>query len=302
MSLMAEEMRRNGAEKLPGISADTKRRLRQIYTELSRALPDDTAGQRYTQLMDTTSTLPLSAGTKQVLQAIVRAAVANKSLPASADAEPGKQSRLEGDALTAQYVRAAAGVANSLPPDIGPSALLLALGIGLDDSSVLLGLPNTAGLVSTVETPLERSMRIKLIGEPTIHGRRDLAQHFFVSAHLAAVMGTAAAETAGLAKEFLDAQGSSGFSFADIAADRAGCRFASAVLDRELSLAMLSASFATAAFMPRINGLPEGLTAGELADQFGAKDDDRFRQQLETIDSQIHNLPPYRIAGPVLKK
>ena len=50
----------------------------------------------------------------------------------------------------------------------------------------------------------------------------DLAQHFIVSAVIAAAGGTPIAAAAGVYKELNDARDGSGFSFSDIAADRAG--------------------------------------------------------------------------------
>jgi hypothetical protein len=121
-----------------------------------------------------------------------------------------------------------------------------------------------------------------------------LAQHFFVSAYLTAAIGAEAANAAGLAKEFLDAQGGSGLSFADLAADRAGVRFADGILNKRVPLGLLPQTFTAAAFMPGIDGLPEGLSAADVKSQYGAKDDPRFRQQLQKIDGRILALPPYR--------
>jgi len=92
----------------------------------------------------------------------------------------------------------------------------------------------------------------------------------------------------------LDAQGSSGLSFADIAADRAGVRFADGILNKRVPFGMLPQIFAVKAFMPAVEGLPEGLSAGDLESQFGGKDDPRFRKQLAEIDRRILALPAYR--------
>ena len=78
-----------------------------------------------------------------------------------------------------------------------------------------------------------------MIGEPTLLGRRDLAQHFFVSGYLTATMGAEAANAAGVAKELVDANTTSGFSFADLAADRAGVRFADGVMSRRFPLRLV---------------------------------------------------------------
>lgn len=60
---------------------------------------------------------------------------------------------------------------------------------------------------------------------PTLLGRVDTAQHFVISAALAAWAGEPIADAIGLYKELADARHGSGFSFADLAADRAGTRF-----------------------------------------------------------------------------
>ena len=58
-----------------------------------------------------------------------------------------------------------------------------------------------------------------------LRGRHDLAQHFMTSATLAAQGGSALSDLLGLYKEVSDSRGGSGFSFADLAADRSGTRF-----------------------------------------------------------------------------
>ena len=77
MSLVSEEMRRNNAQDLAGMTVDTKRRLRQIYGELARTFPDDPASQHFVSLMETSGRVPLAAGAKQVLNELSRAALAN---------------------------------------------------------------------------------------------------------------------------------------------------------------------------------------------------------------------------------
>ena len=62
----------------------------------------------------------------------------------------------------------------------------------------------------------------------TLGGRVDFAQHFAISAALAAGAGGPFADAVGVYKEVDDSRRGSGFSFADIAADRAGARFGEA--------------------------------------------------------------------------
>ena len=59
----------------------------------------------------------------------------------------------------------------------------------------------------------------------TLKGRTDSPQHFTVSAALAANAGGTAVDAIGLYREVDDSRRGSGFSFADIAADRAGTVF-----------------------------------------------------------------------------
>ncbi|MCI0335583.1 MAG: hypothetical protein L0228_20435, partial [Planctomycetes bacterium] len=260
----------------------------------ARSLPEDPAGYHYVQLMGTSASTPLSVAAKHVLQQIVHGAAANRALPVAPDRGLGGISRHTGDALAEFYVREAARAADALPDDVAPRAFLLALAIGMDDSRTLTSVPGVADAVAAVEAPSERMVRLTLLGEPTLRGRRDLAQHFFISAYLAAAIGHEAAQAAGIAKELLDSQGTSGFSFADIAADRAGTRFANGVLKNRFPLGALAKSFDVKTFVPEIEGLPEGLTAAQFKSQYGTKTGPKVLEQLKDIDRRIEALPPYR--------
>ena len=59
----------------------------------------------------------------------------------------------------------------------------------------------------------------------TLQGRVDWAQHFIISAALTLVGGDIISDAIGLFKEVEDSRIGSGFSFADLAADKAGTRF-----------------------------------------------------------------------------
>jgi hypothetical protein len=59
----------------------------------------------------------------------------------------------------------------------------------------------------------------------TLNGRTDSPQHFTISAALAAHAGSPLSDAIGLYKEVDDSRRGSGFSFNDLAADRAGTRF-----------------------------------------------------------------------------
>jgi hypothetical protein len=294
IAMIGEEIRRRNITRLFDLTAGSKRRLGQIYAALARALPEDPAAPRYTRLMASAEGTPLADAARRVLQEIVRAAATNRALPPAGGDPLAGPSRRAGDSLTEYYVRTAARAAARLPDDVAAKALLVAVGLALGNAPLLSSVPGAGAVAQAVEPPSERAVRLTVFGEPTLQGRRDLAEHFFVSAYLAAVLGDEAASSAGLAKELLDAQGGSGFSFVDLAADRAGARFAHGILNKQLPLGLLPQTFTVKEFMPKVQDLPEGIPLADFKAQFGARDDPRFRKQLAEIDGRISNLPPYR--------
>ena len=99
----------------------------------------------------------------------------------------------------------------------------------------------------------------------TLGGRGDLRQHFIVSAALKIASDSGMAFAIGEFKELLDSnRGGSGFSFDDIAADRAGIRFAETLFAggkrAELKTSKLDQLRSEKAIMPSIKGLPSGMT------------------------------------------
>ncbi len=127
-------------------------------------------------------------------------------------------------------------------------------------------------------------------------GREDWARHFCLSAALAVVEDPFLSDAGGLLKEELDALAhGSGFSFGDLAADRAGVRFAAATTD-SFDAAMASQSrlrtgFTTADFFPEINDLPESLTVEEFRRDFGGVGAPRYRAMLGEIEARLDRCP-----------
>jgi len=297
ISLVGEELRRRRANRLVDMTVGTKARLRQIYQALSPTIPNDPAAGHFVQSVSMAAVQPLLLGTKQVVAAVTGAAQANLALPELGDVPEGIQARRTGDELTEYYVRQAAGIARFLPEDIATSSFLLGLGIALDDSTVLRTHGKFGNFVRMVEPDAERALRLVALGQPTMLGRRDLAQHFVVSAYLAAAGGTELATSSGLMKEMADANGGSGFSFVDMAANRAGIVFAGHVLHKRVPLKAVGDEFTVVGYMPNIDELPEGLTATELLGEFGPQNDDRFQRELKRIDQRLLQLPAYRSAN-----
>lgn len=130
---------------------------------------------------------------------------------------------------------------------------------------------------------------------PTLLGRHDTAQHFLVSAALAAWGNESMAQAIGTYKELADAKQGSGFSFADLAADAAGTRFgelASRAPDRLERAA--AAGMDEADLIPPLAGLPEYLRQAEFRRRFGGTGDPRYRAVVKEIDRRLDNLPLYR--------
>ena len=135
----------------------------------------------------------------------------------------------------------------------------------------------------------------------SLHGRRDWARHFFLSAGIAQVASDTVSGGAGLLKEQLDAgAGGSGFSFADLLMDEAGTRFGIAatgdVAHARWMQVRLAAGIREEDLAPRDAGLPEGLSAARLEAEFGGVGGEGFRVVEEEIARRVDALPLYRTA------
>jgi hypothetical protein len=296
VAMVTEEMRRSNISHVSQLSYLTRRRLEQIYLELTRTMPEDPAGFQYAGLMRTNES-PLAQSTRQVLQQIVRAAVENHALPVTVVEGSKQPARREGDALTAYYVREAARAASAQSGEAANQAFLLGVAIGLDSSAVPASIPGVAGLKRVAETPSERQIRLAMLGKPTMRGRLDLTQHFFSSAFSTATNGAESTQAAALEAELGKAERPGGLSFKIIAADRAGCRFGKSLVDQRFSLRLLATSFEVASYMPEVDSLPDGISAKDLNAQYGAKTDPRFLKRLQEIDQQVLRLPGYTTTG-----
>lgn len=127
----------------------------------------------------------------------------------------------------------------------------------------------------------------------TLAGRVDSAQHFIVSALIAAHAGTPVANAAGLWKELEDSRGGSGFSFADLAADLAGTRAGEVLvgpggsrLARQLAQGMMEENI-----VPRLADLPEGLDQATFRSRYGSPDDARYEALKQEIERRVAALP-----------
>lgn len=144
-------------------------------------------------------------------------------------------------------------------------------------------------------TPAARDWPTPLPRSVTLAGREDFPKHFLVSATLAAESGGALADAVGLFKEVDDARSGSGFSFNDIAADRAGARFGElAVRSPERLQAALAAGSKEADFMPDVRGLPEFMPDAEFKRRFGGVGAPGYKTMMKDIEARIAARPIYR--------
>jgi hypothetical protein len=230
---------------------------------------------------------------RKIVAAIVRAAQNNQRLPIAAKgAHPPH--RRSGDVLAEFLIGAGAAEAVKLPARRRARAFLLGIGVALDSAALLRQNPVTGRLWRRIETDKERKGRLAVLGKPTMHGRHDLAQHFCVSAALTAANGPRAAEAAGILKEMLDAEGASGFSFCDLAADLSGIAFAEKILAEPARLADLRATFKVRHFVLPPAGLEDGLSSDQFAKRYGSISDKRFRAALETLRKGAQALPGHK--------
>ena len=164
-------------------------------------------------------------------------------------------------------------------------AAILALGIALGHER----LAPFAGLHSDDE--LVRAASLLRQGA-SLRGREDWSRHYAVSAALAALGSPLLSDAAGLLKEELDAlTHGSGFSFGDLAADRAGTRFANAATHSEAAaMAMqlrLHRGFALDDFFPAAADLPENLTVDQFRALYGSVGSQHYRQTVAEIEARL---------------
>ena len=293
-SMVGEEIRRRRVSRFDQIAPATQERLQSIYKVLGVAKPGDpAAGILSNQLKNRAKGDPASEAARQVLTELTQFARTNQKLPKQQTGLPGPW-QVEGDALFDQLVRLAATESLKASKEVQAKAFLLAIGIAIGDpQSQPRRLSAIDRLVQKVETPAEATIRRTYIGEPTIQGRHDLARHFSIASMLVTNGGKESAEAVSLAKELVDSNGGSGFSFADLAADKAGIALAEHLLAGTVTLDQVARGFTSQAFVPDTANLPEGMTTMQFIRQYGGQNDERFQQMKQQIEESIAKLPGY---------
>jgi len=185
-----------------------------------------------------------------------------------------------------------AGVSDSLIEENRAALTALVLYFGTDKFELLVGdISNFSVNQSKQRVQLQASVKLR--------NRVDIQKHFIYSVALQ-LFGTSAASNAiGELKEFSDSNnGGSGFSFADLMADRAGTRLAMLATDSEESalktqnhLAKLSNE---AQLLPELIGLPEGITQKKFEQYYRDIDSLVYQSMLFTIDRRLQKIAVYQ--------
>lgn len=286
----------------------TAARLARVYETLMKAEPSEKPSEAITGLI--ASTLPadpiadavrlgnpmapaVTLLPGQTREQAIRRVLKGIAIRAADNAAKPAAERLTKDELTVMLVKTAADLALAEEESMQAPAFAVALGIGLDDSTILRNNPLTKGLCEVVESNEEFAARTKAVGTASLHGRRDLAQHFAVSCALAELVGLELARQAGLAKELRDMSGTSGFSFADLAVDYAGVELVERLKADKLLLSRVRQSFEVNRFVPDVKDLEEGLNATAFAAKFGGVTDARFRAESAKLRERVKGLGAY---------
>ncbi|GHG08405.1 hypothetical protein [Thalassotalea marina] len=134
----------------------------------------------------------------------------------------------------------------------------------------------------------------------TLRERNDLQKHFIYSSALQLFSNVGASDAIGEYKEFLDTNsGGSGFSFADLQADRAGTRLANIVTSSEVVAKKAQDILSTITdeqLLPSIDNLQEGLDEQAFKQTYVNANSEKYLDTLRRIDENLKSLPIYQLA------
>ncbi|TDJ62275.1 MAG: hypothetical protein E2O36_05055 [Proteobacteria bacterium] len=165
-------------------------------------------------------------------------------------------------------------------------AVILVLAAYVDGRSLTTLAPEAVAWV--------KPKRLKL----RLHGRNDFVSHFMTSAALAVTGGSAVSNAIGLYKEIDDADGGSGFSFKDLAADMAGTRFGQLAVTNESTASALqqriSGSVDDLMLIPEVKGLQENLSNSAFKRRYDGVGGRRYLMVVSDIEQRIAHSALYR--------
>jgi hypothetical protein len=131
-----------------------------------------------------------------------------------------------------------------------------------------------------------------------LYKRIDLAQHFIGAAAITASVNSQIAQVLGEEKELQDAQVGSGFSFVDLAADKAGTRFGELATANPSSARKMQQAMATIKdytdFMPDPRNLPEHMDEETFKKLYGSVNSEAYQKVSQQIDALISATPIFK--------
>ena len=309
MNLWADEFRRGPVADLADVSQPNRVRLRRVYQAMLKAHPGDSHALTYLNEFDRDlakapppkkepDPVPKKEPAKQpapreeVVRAVVRAVAARAQSNIGADA-------LTGDDLTAAYFQAAAAAAlavEGMPADSPDrtSGFLIGVAVALDDTDALLGDPLTADAVKSAETDADREARLASLGNPTIHGRRDLCRRFAVGCGAGEILPSTRAEDVAITRSLAPAaiQRPAGVSFPALAAELGGIGYGKAAWGEPQLLTRLAQKSNPAEMLPNPGTFRDGLSAERFEEEYGGADDERFRKVIDDIHEWAKKAAP----------
>lgn len=129
----------------------------------------------------------------------------------------------------------------------------------------------------------------------TLNGRRDLALHFLYSASIELISERSVSVAVGEFKELMDrAEQGSGYSFVDLAADKAGIAFAVTATHFKTASnfqSLLAQKADESLYLPALDDLPEGLKIDAFNARFESVDSPEYQAKFELIERRISALP-----------
>ena len=131
-----------------------------------------------------------------------------------------------------------------------------------------------------------------------LYKRIDLAQHFIGSAAITASVNGQIAKVVGEEKELSDANGGSGFSFIDLAADKAGTKLGEIATSSPENARKIQQAMANikdySDFMPDPTDLPEHMNDAEFKQRYQSVDSLVYQALSNEIDARIAAIPLYK--------
>ena len=219
-----------------------------------------------------------------------------------AAAAPGARPAIINPAADPAHQRSArrAGRAASGPGEVSMAQLLapvFALARQRSVDSASAALENRAALTALALAVNTLPVGLAQAGRPagpassahvTLMGRPDTPLHYLISAALSAKGGAALADAVGLFKELSDSRGGSGFSFNDLAADRAGTRLGQLAMRDPLTFqTRLAAGVQEDDLLPWVADLPDALSDRDFLRRFGGVGAPAYRLMVRDIEARL---------------